>query len=217
MSWLNKIGFGKQSEATEGPRRLEHPRDLQLGDIVKFEFSAQAEINNRSFTVKQLWALSTGEGDHNRRLYYGLEDGAQKIRLRVVDDEMIEVGIELLPDDLLQIFKKGDLIDLFESEDELGILKRRKLEKVPESYHAWTAPLYRREGIAMAYRFEGDYRSKPLPAEEGAGEIGCDYHLLVSDDRDFSMEFRIFDGGRTEAHLSTRLPRRKIEELWPAG
>lgn len=185
--------------------------------MVKFEFAAQAEISNRTFTVDKLWALSTGEGAQHKRLYFGLVDGNQQLRLRVVDEEQIEVAMEVLPDDVLTIFKREELIDLLESGEEMGLLTRRKLAKVPEPFHPWTAPLYRREAFLQSYRFEGDFRSRAVPEEAGSGELGCDYHLLMSDDRNFSVEMRVFDGGRTEVHLCAVLPRRKLEELWPAG
>lgn len=217
MSWLNKIGLGGATEEEAAPRRLEHPRDLSPGDMVQFEFAAQPEISNRTFTVTRLWALSTGEGSAHLQIYYGLQDGEQKIRLRVIDEEQIEIAIEILPDPLLTIFKQKGVIELLESEDPMGVLKRRKLEKVPDAFQPWTAPLYRREGVLLAYRFEGDYRTQPLPEAADSGEVGCDYHPLISDDRKHSVEFRVFDGGRTEVHLCTVIPRRKLEALWPAA
>ncbi|HIJ21913.1 MAG: hypothetical protein HON68_06670 [Gammaproteobacteria bacterium] len=215
MGWLKKIGLGGMKEEA-APRRLEHPRDLSPGDMVQFEFASQAEISNKTFTVTRLWALSTGEGAAHLQIYYGLQEVSRQLRLRVVDEEQIEIAIEVLPDSLLTIFKQHNIIDLLESEEPMGVLKRRKLEKVPESFHPWTAPLYRREGVLLAYRFEGDYRTQPIPDEADAGEVGCDYHCLVSDDRQHSVEFRVFDGGRTEVHLCAVIPRRKLEALWPA-
>ncbi|MBT3197781.1 MAG: hypothetical protein HN344_08655 [Gammaproteobacteria bacterium] len=219
MSWLKKLGIGggEGEEKRTEPRRLEHPRDLLLGDMVKFEFSAQREISNKIFTVTRMWTLSSGEGAADQQHYFGLEEGGNMVRLRVVDEAQVEIAIEILPDRLLQIFKQKNIVDLLESEGSLGLLKRRKPEKVPDTLHPWSAPLYRQESFLLAYRFEGDYRTQQLPDGAGEGEVGCDYRRLVSDDRLYSVEFRVFDGGRTEVHLGVVIPRRKLEELWPAS
>jgi hypothetical protein len=218
MNWLKIFGIGDKKGEDKGPRLLEHPRDLCPGDMLKFEFSAQAEITNKTFTVEKIWTLVTGEGAHNKRIYFGLVDSAVHVRLRVVDEDQIELAIEVLPEDLLAVFKKQEVIDLLASETgALGLLKTRKLEKVPAQFHSWIAKVYRLEASLISYRFSGNYRNKPVPTEQGSGETGCDFYSLVADDREHSVEFRVFDGGRTEVHLCIVLPRRKIEELWPAA
>jgi hypothetical protein len=65
------------------------------------------------------------------------------------------------------------------------------------------------------YLYQADYRQKPLPNTTDTGEIGCDYAMLMSDDQSYSLEFRVYDGGRTEPFVCVFLPVRKIEELWP--
>ena len=46
--------------------------------------------------------------------------------------------------------------------------------------------------------------------------VDLDGPLLISQDREYGLEFRVFDGGRTEAHCCVYLPLRKIDALWPA-
>lgn len=214
MGLFSKLGFGKDNE--EITRTLEHPGQLEIGDMIKFSFAEQSLISNRTFNVERIWTLDLG-GDRNKRCYLKLADLDDYLRLRVIDGQNVELGMKILPDTLLDLFNQDDIVALLDPDSGTQhLLERISEEKnLPEFLHGWTAPSYRQEGFELAYRYEEDYRKRPLPEHQGEGEEGCDFAWLVSDDRNHSLEFRVFDGGRTEVHLCTILPQRKIEELWP--
>ncbi len=216
MSWLKKMMGNSDQPEGETPREVDTVAALSAGDIVKFDFADQSEISNKRFTVEGRWTLSVGEGAANQHHFIGLVDGQQEIRLREVSAREFEVAISVLPEDVLSAFKESEIVEMLEADDDLPrSLKRRK--KAPEAYLPWTAKMYRQEAFQMAYRFDGDFRESPVPTAEGSGEIGCDFYRLVSDCCKYALEFRIFDGGRTEVHFCVALPRRKIEEIWPAA
>ncbi len=213
MSLLKRFGIGKDRD--KSPRILEHPRHLEPGDIIRFGFAAQTEISGESFTVERVETLDIG-GDATKLTYFMLSGVKRSVRLRVVDDDTAEIALEVLPEVLFAAFKEDDLAEVLAPDSgEHHKITARKLKKIPQEIQPWVGTQYRQEAYAKAYLHKGDYRNQALPTTVDAGAIGCDYAVLVSDDRERSLEFRVFDGGRTEAHLCAFLPMRKIEELWP--
>ena len=213
MSLLKRFGIGKDRD--KGPRILEHPRHLEPGDIIRFGFAAQTEISSESFTVDRLETLDIG-GDATKLTYFMLSGVKHSVRLRIVDDDTVEIALEVLPEVLFAAFKEDELAEVLEPDSgEHHHITARKLSKIPSEVQPWVGTKYRQEAYDKAYLHKGDYRNRALPTTVGAEGIGCDYVMLISDDRERSLEFRVFDGGRTEAHLCALLPVRKIEELWP--
>ncbi|KAF3982669.1 MAG: hypothetical protein HFP81_09915 [Methylococcales symbiont of Hymedesmia sp. n. MRB-2018] len=198
-------------------RVLEHPADLQLGDMLDFALMDQAILNNQSFQVAKIWTLDLG-GDNHKRTYFQLNDVGKNIRLRVCQDDVLELAKEVTPDALLKIFSEADIVAILDPDT--GVNHQLKanisMQKLSTELIGWVAQNYRQEGFELAYRYEGDYRHKSLPDWAGDAERGCDFAWLISDDRQYALEFRVFDGGRTEAHLCAYVPLRKIDALWPA-
>lgn len=198
-------------------RVLEHPRDLLIGDMVDFALMDQVQLNNQSFQVTDIWTLDLG-GDNHKWTYFQLNNVAQNIRLRVVSHDVVELGLQIYPDDLLEIFAETDIAHILDADS--GVNHRLNLSialaDIATEQQGWVATTYRQEGFELAYRYDEDYRDKPLPDFVGGDELGCDFAWLISDDRAHGLEFRVFDGGRTEVYLCAYLPRRKIDALWPA-
>ncbi|NOQ63863.1 MAG: hypothetical protein GQ582_05070 [Methyloprofundus sp.] len=198
-------------------RVLEHPRDLLLGDMLDFALMEQQALNNKSFQVTKIWTVDLG-GDSLSRTYFQLKDADKRIRLRVFDDDILEIALEVTPDILLEAFDEDDIYDILDSESGVNhhVASTVELNDLPTDLQGWVAKNYRQEGFELAYRYNDDFRHKSLPQYTGAGEQGCDLAWLISDDRKHGLEFCVFDGGRTEAYLCCYIPLRKIEALWPA-
>ena len=198
-------------------RQLEHPGDLLMGDMVEFALMSQAGLTNKSFQVSKIWTLDLG-GDRHKRIYFQLDDTETNIRLRVVDKDTIELGLEVYPETLLEVFSEADIATILDPDS--GVNHRLKatisMTDLPQALVGWVVKKYRQEGFELAYRYEDDYRNKSLPEHIDGCEEGCDFAWLISDDRQHALEFRVFDGGRTEAHLCAYIPLRKIDTLWPA-
>lgn len=209
--------FNRFKDKAPTARQLEHPRDLLVGDMVEFNLMSQADISNRSFQVSKIWTLDLG-GDKHKRIYFQLDDIGSQIRLRAVDDNTFELGLEVYPDTLLKIFSEADIAMILDAESGVNhhLSSHVAINDLPQELIGWVAENYRQEGFDLAYRYEDDYRNKSLPEQVGGSEEGCDFAWLISDNRQHAIEFRVFDGGRTEVHLCAYLPIRKIESLWPA-
>jgi hypothetical protein len=215
VGFFKKFGWNKGGE--ESPRSLEHPRDLEPGDMLKFAFSDQSEISGALFTVDRVRTLDLG-GDDKKLTYFMLSDAENRMRLRVVDDDTLEVALEVLPDALFSAVKKGDVAMALDPDSgSHNVINARKVDKIPLEMRHWVGKVYRQEGYVKAYRYEGDYRKRALPTTMQEGEQGCDYAYFIADDRQRALEIRVFEGGRTEVHLCVFLPLRKIEELWPGN
>jgi hypothetical protein len=213
VGFFDKFGWNRGED--ESPRALEHPRDLEPGDMLKFAFSDQAEISGATFAVEQIRTLDLG-GDAHKHTYFMLSDGEHRVRLRVVDADTLELALEVLPDRLVSAVEKDDVIMALDPDSGVhNVIHACRSEEIPSDIRPWVGQVYRQEGYVKAYRYEGDYRKRALPSTEGEDEQGCDYAYFVTDDRQRALEIRIFDGGRTEVHLCVFLPLRKIEELWP--
>lgn len=215
MGLFDKLGFGSKEE--KPPRSLNHPRDLQMGDMIEFSLMQQSDLSNRSFEVTDIWTLNYGSATH-KETYFKLLDVDYSIRLKAINDQTFEIALEVFPDTVLSIFNEDDIATILDPDTGVHhhLKTQTELANLDEHLKGWVAPSYRQEGFEISYRYNGDYRDKALPQHTDAGEIGCDYAWLVSDDRQHSLEFRVFDGGRTEAHLCAIIPMRKIESMWPA-
>ncbi len=205
----------KREETQPPPRQLEHPKDLQPGDIIKFGFTSQTDISNETFRVKSIKTYDLG-GDGKKKTVFTIESGKSVFELAIVDErgeEFLEVSRPVLPETVEQIFDIRKFAHIFDQDSGVNHL----LERIGEPDHiaGWTAPLYRQEMGHQAYLHAGDYRERVL-SRLADGCEGFDYYLLVSDDRRFSIQIEVYDGGRTEVKLTIYLEISKIEELWPS-
>jgi hypothetical protein len=213
MSFIKGIFKGRKKDTT-APRSLDHPRDLQSGDIVKLGFAAQEGIGNRSFTVETIATCDLG-GEGRKKTVFTIESAGERFRAAVVRDgvdEWLEIARQVLPDDVQQVFDVEDFINLLDPDTGVNHVLERTSELA--FLAGWTAPVYRQEAGHNAYYYSGDYRDCELPHDADEGEA-FSYYLLVSDDRKFALEVQVYDGGRTEVYLIVYLPVSKIEELWP--
>ncbi len=213
MSFFKNL-FNREEEKSP-PRQLDHPKDLQIDDIIKFSFTAQSGISNETFKVKAIKTYDLG-GDSKKKTVFTLEGGQAIFDLAVVDErgqEFLELSQSVLPDTVEKVFDIQQFAQLFDSDSGVNHV----LERIGEPDHVagWTASLYRQETGHQAYLHTGDYRERVLSRlEDGSEEF--DYYLFVSDDRQFSIQIEVFDGGRTEVKLTAYLPVSKVEELWPS-
>nr|VFK03246.1 MAG: hypothetical protein BECKH772B_GA0070898_103392 [Candidatus Kentron sp. H]VFK03724.1 MAG: hypothetical protein BECKH772A_GA0070896_103482 [Candidatus Kentron sp. H]VFK06232.1 MAG: hypothetical protein BECKH772C_GA0070978_103361 [Candidatus Kentron sp. H] len=214
MSLLKTLFRAVRKDGENPSRALDHPKDLQPGDIVKFGFIGPRALSNQSFRVAEINTCDLG-GEQHKKTLFTLQGTDAEIRLAVVDNgrgEQIEVGRAVLPEDVERLFDRDAFIDLLDPETGVHHILERDDE--PEYLAGWTGPVYRQEAGHNAYFHTGDYRSQRLPDSEEESD-GFSYYFLVSDDRQFGLEAQVYDGGRTAVYLLVYLATSRIEELWP--
>lgn len=206
--------FKKRNEEISSIRLLNHARELMIGDIIKFGFTAQTGISNEDFIVSGVNTFHL-DAQGLPQTVLQLNDAAGQYALAVVTvngDEVLEVSKSILPEDVESIFDMADFIGLIESEHAQNSLSR---QSPPADFDGWTAETYYQETRHEAYFHAGDFRGKSLPTEKEYC-TPFDYLYLVSKDRQHALQIEIYDGGRTEVKLLVYLPLSKLEEMWPA-
>lgn len=212
MNWFKKL-IGGADEQEAAPRVLDHPKDLKTGDIIKFGFCGLDDLSNVSATVKEIntYDLSAGQ----RKTVFTL-DAAGPLYFMAVNNERgtetIEVSRLILPAVVEQLFGFDQFAEIIESDSVDGELNRKS---EPVDIAGWSADSYFQEAYNEAYFHKGDFREKSLPSSKD-NCTAFDYYFLVSQDRKNALQIEVYDGSRTDVLLTSRLPIRAVEEMWPA-
>ncbi|NOX43810.1 MAG: hypothetical protein GXP19_08790 [Gammaproteobacteria bacterium] len=209
--------FGGGDKKAAGPRSLDHPKDLQINDLIKFGFAAQTGISAGDFKVTGVntYHFSADKAPATLLTLDGAK-GTFSLSLREEGgNTLLELGRVVLPEQIEQIFPWEQFVDIIESDGAQHTLERLV---EPDEFAGWTAQQYCQEAGSgdEAYFHAGDYRGRSLP--DGKDECeSFDYYLMVSPDRLHALRITVFDGGRSEAVLLAYLPLSKLEEMWPAS
>ena len=205
-------GKGAPSD-TNPPRSLTHPSQLQQGDVINFNdsFALPEQVRGRSFEVSEVNGYEFEDEIVTEFLLQG--ESSTPLFLSVVDDDedYLNLSVKILRADVEKLFDLDNFADVFDGDGHTVLNRIGE----PDHLSRWTAPVYRQEEMAeRGYYLRGD-RRKTTTRHEG-GEV-FDYYLLVSDDREYSVEAEVYDGGETDVALSLRRPLSDITEMWPAG
>lgn len=210
MKNLFKAVFSKDKTVT---RVLDHPRDLDMGDIIKFQFLAQSDISNKQFEIS---AVNTYDFEDRKLTEYTLTGDTKDAIYLIVDEtgdeSFLSLSKKIQRPDVEKLFDMDQFSELFDNEDH-SILNR---QNEPDYLSGWTTTQYRQEIFAEGgYYHKGDYRNKTIPEEESAGDE-FEYYLAIGDNRKFTVEAEVYDDGETDIILTVRLPITNIEEMWPS-
>jgi len=209
MSLISKV-FSKK-KVSERPL-LEHPKDLQLGDLIKFRFLPQQDVSNQRFEItevntvdfkQQVYTVFTLQGVNNTQLSgcYVNEEG----------EEYFSLSKKLTRAMVKSLFDEVAFAAVFEE----GCTELER-QAIPKGLEQWTASHYTEtKDCNKAYVHKGDYRGKDLPQYEDES-TAIDYYLLEDDDEDFAIEIEVTDDGETDVYATVYLEISAIEELWPA-
>ena len=210
MKNLFKAVFTKDKTVT---RILEHPRDLDTGDIIKFQYLQQSDLSNKQFEIS---AVNTYDFEDRKLTEFTLTGDIKSAIYLIIDETGDEPFLSLskkIKRPIVEaLFNMDEFGELFDNEDH-SILNR---QSEPEDLTGWTTDKYRQEIFAEGgYYHKGDYRNKSVPEEESAGDE-FEYYLAIGDNRKFTVEAEVYDDGETDIILTVRLPITNIEEMWPS-
>ena len=215
MKFFRPLFSGRNNDKSE-TRQLDHPRDLQPGDVLKFGFMPAIDVSNGEFAIKAINTYDTAT-DQKPKTVFSLEGVAGEFFLAVLEQsgrEILEIGRHIFPDDVEAIFDIDAFGAVLSSEGGTQHILNRHNE--PQGLMGWTAPVYYQEAGVEGYFYAGDFREKAL-SDSADGYTAFDYYLLVSPDRSHGIQMEVYDGGRTEVTLQCYLPVGKVEEMWPLG
>ncbi len=214
MNYFRSLFSGRDSAKSQ-TRQLEHPRDLQLGDVVKFGFMPAVDVSNSEFVIKTIDTYDV-TADQKPKTVFTLDGVVGEFFLSVVEQrgsDILEIGRRVFPNDVEAVFDIEAFGGVLLPESGTQHILYRQGE--PEKLMGWTAPIYYQEVGVEGYFYEGDFRESTLK-ENVDGYIAFDYYLLVSPDRSYGLQAEVYDGGRTDVTLLCYLPVNKIEEMWPS-
>ncbi|MDH3325739.1 MAG: hypothetical protein OEM38_03370 [Gammaproteobacteria bacterium] len=194
-------------------RILDHPRDLNKGDIVKFHLMPQPELSNKEFQVTD---VNTYDFEDRKLTELTLKGGSQaSVYLTVdeTDDEpFLSFSRKINRNIVEQIFSMDEFANIFDTEEPATLNRISE----PEDLQNWTTDKYLQEIYAEGgYFHKGDYRKNPVPNNENEGD-DFEYYMLIGNKRQFMIEAEVYDGGETDIIISIRRPLSDIEEMFPA-
>lgn len=209
MKGLFKSFFTPEKET----RVLEHPRDLQQNDIIKFRFLPQTELSNKQFQISQINTYDYEDRKLTEFQLQGSNDEAIFFTVDETDDvPFLAITRKIQREMVERLFDLDEFANVFDDEGHTRLTRKTE----PEALANWTAEQYTQEIYAeVGYFHKGDYRNQEVPEAESEGDCFENY-LLIDDSRQFVIEAEVYEGGETDILVSIRRPLTDIDEMWPA-
>lgn len=219
MAGFFKNLFGSNDTESPPQRQLNHPRDLNVGDLVKFKLYAPPLIAGHTFKVN---AVNTYDYKSGLETEFTLQGSVSQAVFMTIEntDEGSEVRLSVKqPRNIIEkLFDLDQFADIFDNESGPVSIERQTNPDDPghalDDLQGWTAPVYHRQTFAArGYYHNGDYRNGTIPQDSDNCEE-LDYYGLLSDDEKHEVEIEIFDDDE-DVLLTLVSDESIIEELWP--
>ncbi|HEB56728.1 MAG TPA: hypothetical protein ENI98_10605 [Gammaproteobacteria bacterium] len=196
--------------------KIESPKDLNPGDMLKMEFSDQTLVSGKTLKVTEqlFYDLSAVEKCKTVSIMEGADQRVLLSTSTVNPERPLELAVAILPETVFKIFKRKKFIAIFEEPDNTDHRISRKISADElNEWQGFVGESYFQERTNEAYRSKKDCRKETVLDSDWSA---FDYKLMVSDDRQHAVRIEVFDGGRTDVYLIAYLALNKIEEYWPA-
>ncbi|MDQ6967146.1 MAG: hypothetical protein Q9M14_00505 [Mariprofundaceae bacterium] len=205
--------MGKDDDGLEAAQPLNHPSQLNVGDIIKMSFLDQSDLSNKRFEVK---AVNSYDFGSDPEISFTLKGESGKVFFLTVCSDNGEEKLSFS-----KIMKRAQVTELFQ-EQAFGQLfnegadTRLERQAIPTGFEEWTAASYvEEEDCLKGYYYKGDYRKQPFPRFEDESS-GVEYYLLEDPEKAFAIEVEVYASGETEVSATLYLDLSAIEEMWPA-
>jgi hypothetical protein len=210
MSFFRNLFGGKKPKL----RQLSHPRDLITGDIIKFQYTKQADLSAQEFEVHQ---VNTYIYDNIHYPELVLKDRAGNIIYMMVEEED---GEEFLA--LSKKVEKAKIHDLVTEADlqtiqtqgngtSLSIADKSK----PPQLDGWLVDNYRKVDNNIKGAFiKGDLR-QGSSQDHVQNHENFTSHVLEDQTGEYSLEITIYKSGENELSATIYQDITIIEEMWP--
>lgn len=201
----------KESEV----RQLDHPRSLQIGDLLQMSNSYGLPECLRAQVFK-VGGLGTCQFQHSFSTTFSLrgekDDGIELTIEKDSGRERAAFSFTAGEDLVEKIFDLDDFSKIFEGKSTTLFAKDISI------VDGFIAEEYSQTVLAeRGYYYEGqDFRGLQSSSIEGEGEP-FDYFCLVSKRGTHAVEIEVYEGGETEVCLTLYRDTTDIKELWPAS
>ncbi|MBT4921573.1 MAG: hypothetical protein HON23_00995 [Rickettsiales bacterium] len=204
MSFFKNL-FGAK---TKPIRNLSHPKDLQVGDIIKFKFLSQEDLSGKTFGISQ---INTYVYDNEFYPEYVLKDTSSNIIYLMVEEEDGEGYLALS-----KKITKSKISDILPQEQLEKILKKGIGTKVkvgsrPEGLEDWLVDSYTEtdDNVKGSY-IKGDARVS------GSSHNAQTFksHTLVDKSDTYALEIEVYSSNEIELSATIYHDLSEIEEMW---
>jgi hypothetical protein len=207
-------GLWSRTKKDAEVRHLDHPRDLQSGDLLQMSdsFGLPEELRNQTFKVV---GITTYQFEHSYNTTFALQSASDDtVDLTIEEDagrSTAAFSFSVSRDIVEQLFDLETFGTIFDDEqpttlDLVNAAGRDAL--VADAYHQEAAG-------ERGFFYNEDYRASGPPEHEGVGEP-FDYYCLVNDQETHAVEIEVYEGGETEVSLTVYRDVTDINDLWPA-
>jgi len=207
---------GLWSRTKKGPevRRLDHPRNLQSGDLIQMSdsFGLPEQLRNQVFKVV---GIGTSQFEHSFDTTFSLQSQSDdSVDLTIEEEEARQIAafsFEIGPDVVERIFDLDEFSEIFD-----GIATTLRAIDVSIMDGLIASQYDQISAGERGYYYDGkDYRDSSPPEFEGAGEP-FDYFCLINKEETHAIEAEVYEGGETEVYLTLYRDITDIKDLWPA-
>jgi len=191
-------------------RKLSSVDDLELNDIIRFQFLPQQDISGKQF---QVIAIMTYDFEHENYPRFALQGEQEEIVfisvLKHLGEQTLVISKKVVRNDIDGIFGLDPFADVFEP----GSLTLTAKDYPPLA--EWLGKSYYKAiDCRQGYRHIGDYRHEPLPEYEDESS-GTDYYLLRDEAEKFAIEIDVCDDDESDVYVVCYHPVTAIAEYWP--
>jgi len=209
--------FGKWfSKKEEKARGLEHPRDLQVGDMLQMldSFALPPELKGQTLSVV---AVNSYQYDHGDDYEFVLKGSSKHAIFLTVEEEdgetSVNFSLKIQRADVDALFGLDQFANIF-NDDELATIERHN---AVEAFDRWLADTYTQtEDPYIGYFYNSDYRGQRISQydDDNNGEM-LTYYALEDPKGAYGIDIEVWEGGETDVALSIYRPLSDIEALFP--
>ncbi|QSX30765.1 hypothetical protein JYB88_03635 [Shewanella cyperi] len=214
MGFLKGL-FGTKAEPPK--RQLNHPRQLQVGDMITLDtdFGLPAQLRGQQFRVEAVNTYEYSRSQHPEWVLKGYSGDTVFLGLEEDDECSLVFSITITRPEVDSLFGLDAFSEIFEEEQKAEL----QTLAVPERLEQWVGKQYHEVSFAeFGYFHRQDYRGlKPPQDANGACGDAFEAYGLEDDSGERALEVEVYEGGDTEVCVSLYRPLSDIREYWPGS
>ncbi|WP_395373847.1 hypothetical protein [Marinicella sp. W31] len=207
MNWFRK-------KDTQDERKVNHPNDLQIGDMIDFKPRSiiPPDLHGVTLIVKSINTYQYAERTVTEFMLATDTENISMCCAEYDDGEWVTIGKEVSRAQVLDLFNADDFALLFDPDEYANL----QVNKVDETLDGWVADSYHQsKQSSNGYFYDHDRRSQGTSNFEGDSE---EFMLIESEGSpdDYSISVEIWENGETDVYLEVSFPASHIENYWPS-
>ncbi|MBL4607942.1 MAG: hypothetical protein JKY01_08965 [Pseudomonadales bacterium] len=212
---MKKLFNKLRGKSASKQSKLEHPRQLSVGDLMQLDdsFALPALLRGAMLEVLE---VNTSQFEFNHEPEWILKGESEQSVFFSISEEDGEsyaaFSIKIERADVDALFDMDQFSSIFDDES----LARLDAKTTEGALAGWLAESYEQDGQSeRGYFYREDYRASQPPSTEGSGEP-FDCYCLSNEDDTHALEIEVWGSGDTDVLLTLYRPLSDIRELWPS-